>query len=216
MSAYFVTAIGTDVGKTFATAALLYAARAQGKSVAGYKPLACGSEHALGGDVAEIIAAAGMEHTQASPWWFAAPLSPHMAAAAEGKTIDPDAVVQWCRARAAGRDLVLIEGVGGVMVPITPTYTVRDWMQALALPVILVASNYLGAINHSLLTIEVLRQASIPIAAIIVSESVGGVSLSQTEATIRTFAPEVPLIVSQPRVASWKEAQAIHALAAHL
>jgi dethiobiotin synthetase len=256
MSSYCVTAIGTDVGKTFVSAALLYGARQQGIVATGYKPVACGGEHAAAGDVAELHAACGRgldsslqndvilrdaleasaqdlldpvltifakakiapqdDGLEASPWWFAAPLSPHMAAAAEGKVIDVDALQQWCRARIRPDGLTLFEGVGGVMVPLTVEYTVRDWMAALDLPVILVASNYLGAINHTLLTLEALRAANLKIAAIIISESVGGVSLGDTESTIRRFAPDVSLIVSQSRVASWQDARAIHAIAPNL
>ena len=213
MSAYFVTGIGTDVGKTFASCALLYGAK---KNKAALKPVACGADHGLNGDVAELSKASGANTAETSPWWFKATLSPNMAAAAEGKTIDLAALTDWTRARIKPDTFTLIEGVGGIMVPLNDKQTVRDWMVALELPVILVAGTYLGALNHTLSALEILRAAKLNVAAVIISESEAGVSLADTESTIRQFARDIPLIIAQPRVSSWKEAHAIHALAEKL
>lgn len=216
MSAYFVTAIGTDVGKTFASAALLHAAKTAGRKAIGIKPVACGVDHAMGGDVAELHAAGDARSVDQSPWWFERPLSPNMAAAAEGKTIELAELTRWTHTQIEHNTFTLIEGVGGLMVPLNDHATVREWIAALGLPVIVVASNYLGAINHTLLTLEQLRAAKVSIAALIISESAAGVSLADTEATIRGFARDIPLIISQPRVSSWRQATAIHALAREL
>lgn len=214
MSTYFVTAIGTDIGKTFCSAALLYGARKAGIDARGYKPVACGSENPSAGDVAELAEASGA--LEPSPFWYKAALSPHMAAAHEGKTLDTTALTRWCKERMGKDGLTLIEGVGGLLVPLTIDYTVRHWISDLRLPVVLVTSNYLGALNHTLLTLEVLRYSWLSVSAIIITECAHGVSLAETEATVKHYAKDAPLIVTQPRVGSWKEAKEIQALAPKL
>ena len=215
MSAYFVTAIGTDIGKTFASCALLHGARAQGIPGRGIKPVACGATRVDEGDVAQLVAASGTMH-DVSPFWYRAALSPHMAAAEEEKAIDLVTLNAWTTQQIAAQEFTLIEGVGGLMVPLNHQQTVRDWIVSLGLPAIVVASNYLGALNHTLATIELLRMAHVPIAALIISEAAQGVSLTATETTLRAFASDIQLIVSQPRVSSWEKATVIHALAKEL
>jgi len=168
MSAYFITACGTGIGKTFATCALIHAAQKLGCTINAYKPVISG-------------------------------FTPEDAASDT--------------ARIAEKQLTLIEGVGGVMVPLTEQRTVRDWMAALRIPAILVTGSYLGSISHTLTAIEALRAASIPIHAIIVSESEASpVPLADTLATIRAFAGDVPHCIAQPRVAAPQQATAMHAL----
>lgn len=216
MSAYFVTGIGTDVGKTFTACALLHGARAAGREAAALKPVACGVDQAQGGDVAELNAASGHVYMEQSPWWFKQPLSPNMAAAAEGKSVELTSLTEWTLRQIPEDGFTLIESVGGLLVPLNDHQTVREWMVALGLPAIVIASNYLGALNHTLMTLDLLRAAKLKVAALVISESQGGVSLSETEATIRSFARDIPLIISQPRVSSWRQASAVHALAKEL
>ncbi len=212
MSHYFVTGIGTDVGKTFAACALLHGARQKNRKVVALKPVACGIDHAMGGDVAELLAASGHVDVEQSPWWFEAPLSPHMAATAEHKQIDLAELVAWTKARLPADGFSVVEGAGGIMVPLNERHTVRDWMVALELPVILVAGSYLGALNHTLSALELLRMAKLKVAAVVISESMHGVSLADTEKTIKNFAGDIPLIIAQARVSSWRQATHIHAL----
>lgn len=216
MSAYFITSSGTDVGKTFVTCALIHAARMQGKTVAAFKPILSGfdADHAGDSDAGNIVKALGGGAIEAiSPWRFLAPLSPNMAAAREGKTVDVDAVIAWSRARVNAADITLIEGVGGIMVPLNNTYTVRDWMVGVNIPAIVVVGSYLGAISHALTAIEALRIARIPITALIISESEHStVSLDETLATVSAFAADIPLRIAQPRVSSPMDATAIHSL----
>ena len=106
-----------------------------------------------------------------SPWRFAAPLSPDLAAAAEGRSIDFKALVEFSRDAAYGRGTVFIEGVGGIMVPLDATHTVLDWMSALRIPVLLVAGSYLGTISHTLTALHVLAHRNLDIAGVVVSES---------------------------------------------
>ena len=216
MSAYFVTSSGTDVGKTFATCALIHAARAKGKSVAAFKPILSGFEanNAAESDAGHILDTLGAGSIATiAPWRFAAPLSPNMAAAREGKIIDVEGVIVWSRARLHQAELTLIEGVGGVMVPLDATHTVRDWMVGVNIPAILVVGSYLGAISHALTAIEALRVTGIPIAALIVSESEHStVPLAETLETLSVFATDIPLRIAQPRVSSPEQATAIHSL----
>jgi dethiobiotin synthetase len=121
-----------------------------------------------------------------SPWRFAAPLSPDMAAAREGRSIDFDALVEHCRREiAATRGTLLIEGVGGVMVPLDERHTVLDWMEVLGLPLILVTGNYLGAISHTLTAIDACKRRALDLAALVVNASeCSPVSMEETVATL--------------------------------
>lgn len=215
MSAYFITGTGTEVGKTFTTCALIHAAQANGIAVRGLKPVLSGwVVDDSTNDVAQILTAQGGGTVDAVSYCrFTAPLSPHRAAALEGKAIDPETLVNWCRSRVSNDGLTLIEGAGGVMAPLTERYTVLDWMQALNLPVILVTGSYLGSISHTLTALEALRGRNLTVAALVINESVGGdVTLAEAEAGLSPFIQHLPLRIVQPRVSSWKEAQAIHAL----
>ena len=232
MSAYFVTAIGTGVGKTFTTCALLHAAKQHGPVMRAYKPVISGWDDSTTTDTAQIIAAAGVRMTgdeqrliagrheiidDISPWRFAAPLSPHRAAALEGKAIALEALVAWSRARAQMPGLTLIEGVGGVMAPLTNQATVLDWMRTLQLPVILVTGSYLGSISHTLTALEVLDGAGLQVKALVMNESAGSeVEFAEAQLGLAPFVETIALRIFQPRVSSWAEASAIAGLLPHL
>ncbi len=207
MTAVFVTGTGTDVGKTFVTSALVRHARAAGRNVAAFKPVVSGFDPATiaVSDPGVLLAALERPPThidQIAPWRFAAPLSPDMAAAREGRTLDIDAIVAFCRRASQSADLALIEGVGGVMVPLDERHTVLDWMSALQLPVLLVAGSYLGTISHTLTALRVLTQRNLEIAGIVVSESITpGAPLDETVATIARFADAIA-VVGIPRLSA--------------
>ena len=221
MTAYFVTATGTGVGKTFVTSALIHAWRGHGKMARGYKPVISGwrDDDIASSDTAQIIAAGG--HTQSmeevSPWRFAAPLSPHRAAALEGKSIDRMTLIEWSREKIQQAGITLIEGVGGVMVPLDDRHTVIDWMDGVNVPIILVVGSYLGAISHTLTAVESLRVRGLTIAALVMSETTdSAVPLDEAVAGLADFIADIPLRIVQPRVSSWKEAHAIMNLAKEL
>lgn len=219
MSGYFITATGTGSGKTFTTCALLHAARMQGRKAYAFKPVISGWEEGdPTTDTAHIIQASGQDWTvdALSPWRYAAPLSPHRAAVLEGKTLPFDALVDWSR-KQLRNDLTLIEGVGGVMVPLDGSHTVLDWMRALNLPVILVTGSYLGSISHTLTALEVLKQAGLNTHALVVNESPdSSVDLTEAQAGLEPLVQTIPLRIFQPLVSSPHNAQAIHALLPHL
>jgi dethiobiotin synthetase len=223
MTALFVTATGTDIGKTFVTAGVIRALRRAGRTVDAAKPVISGfAMDGLGSsDTGVLLAALGRdlhpeEAARISPWRFKAPHSPDMAAEAEGTAIDFDALLADSHARIAGcPDILLIEGVGGVMVPLDDTHTVLDWMAALGLPVLLVAGSYLGTISHTLSALDALSRRGLRVAALVVSETQGStVGLDPTVATLRRFTPAETEILGLPRLALGQDHPVFDRLAA--
>jgi dethiobiotin synthetase len=203
MSAVFVTATGTDVGKTFVVSGLIRRLRADGRPAHAIKPVVTGfDQHAWQkSDPAMLLAALARpisvdEAERISPWRFKAPLSPDMAARREGRTIEFEKVVAFCReAIARQRGIVLVEGIGGIMVPLDQNRTVLDWMSVLRQPIILVTGTYVGTISHTLTSLEVLARRNLDIAAVAVSESeASAASLEETVATLARFADAIDVI----------------------
>lgn len=208
MPSIFITASGTDVGKTFVAAGLIRYLRANGETIDAIKPIVSGFDPARAGesDSGVLLRALGLPLTDEeiediSPWRFAAPLSPDMAARHAGKEIDFEQLVLFCETAAEEAEgSLLIEGVGGVMVPLDQSNTVLDWMTELDLPVILVAGSYLGSISHTLTAAEVLDQEECDLRAIVVSETEGShVPLFETVATIARFLPAIE-VIALPRL----------------
>ncbi len=202
MSAVFITGTGTDVGKTFVCAGLIRYYRSLGRPVTALKPLVSGFDPASpsGSDPAVLLEALGHEVkpeelNRVSPWRFRAPLSPDMAARVENKAIDFQAVADFCRAAIAGNDgALLIEGIGGIMVPLDARHTVLDLTRLLNLPLILVAGSYLGTLSHILSAQDVILRHALDLRAIVVSETEGApVPLDATLATLANFT-KAPLL----------------------
>ncbi|HEX4042250.1 MAG TPA: dethiobiotin synthase [Xanthobacteraceae bacterium] len=200
MSAIFITATGTDLGKTYVAASLIRHLRQMGRLVDAIKPVASGFDPAnfAASDPAVLLQALGLAVTEQeidriTPWRFQAALSPDLAAAREGRAIDLDAVIGFCQtAVERRRDILLIEGVGGIMVPLDGERTVLDLMMALQLPLILVAGSYLGTISHTLTALDALFRRGLQVLAIVVSETPGSsVPLDDTVAAIARFAEPV-------------------------
>lgn len=198
MTGFFITGAGTDVGKTFVACGLIRALNARA-----IKPVASGfdARNLAATDAGQLLAAMGRPVTPEEiaaicPWRFTAALSPDMAAACEGHAIDFNAVVEFSRDSKPDETL-LVEGVGGAMVPLDQRHTTLDWMTALGFPVILVGGSYLGALSHTLSAFEVLRSRGLKIAAVVISESLDStVSLDETARTIGRFtAPLAPIVI---------------------
>ncbi len=208
MTAIFVTATGTDIGKTFVTAGLIRHLRAAGHAVDALKPVATGfdSEEMDASDPGLLLAALGQPVTLAAvermaPFRYVTPLSPDMAARRERRPLEFDALVDFCRrAIAAQKDTLLIEGVGGVMVPLDARHTVLDWMAALNLPLLLVAGSYLGTISHTLTALDALKRRKLTVKALILNETPGSaVPVGDAMVTLTSFATGIP-IVPLPRL----------------
>ena len=200
MTAIFITATGTDIGKTYVAASLIGHFRQMGRVVEAIKPVVSGFDpaQAANSDPGLLLRALGVSVTpesieRISPWRFRAPLSPDMAAQREARSINIDEVIDFCQSAVEQRrDLLLIEGVGGIMVPLDGKRTMLDVMMALRLPLILVAGSYLGTISHTLTALDSLYRRDMNVLAIIVSETVGStVPLDDTVAEISRFAEPV-------------------------
>ena len=200
MNALFITATGTDCGKTFVTAGLLRHLRALGLPARALKPVVSGFDEASpgGSDPAELLAAMGEPVTAQTlaaiaPLRFKAPLAATMAARLEGRSLTLGEILRVCEvAMGDPRGSLLIEGAGGVMSPFAEGATCIDAIKALGLPCLLVGGTYLGAISHTLTALAATRAAGCSPIAIAVNESEGSsVSLADTMAELAAFAPGV-------------------------
>lgn len=204
MSRLFVSGSGTGVGKTLVTCILVRQLRAAGKEVRALKPVISGFDPSAvaNSDTGRLLSVMGEPFDKAavgsiSPWRFSEPLSPDMAAAREGRRLDVGEIAGFCRfAGPAEEDSVVItEGVGGVMAPLSEDETVIDWMTALNWPVVLVAGSYLGTLSHTLTAVEAIKYRGLPLSGIVISESVESpVPLVETAETIARFVTETPII----------------------
>jgi dethiobiotin synthetase len=212
----FITATGTDVGKTYVTCALIHHWKQQGIEARALKPVISGfSMDDPATDSARILDAMGMEASAAnftaiSPWRFKAPLSPDVAAAREGRSIDAEELVRFCRgAMETAETPLLIEGVGGTHVPIDRHFLVADWITELDIPVVLVAGSYLGTLSHTIASLEALAARGIAVKAIVISESeTSPMPLSETKTALVQQVQPVP-VVSLPRDGNGKGVAAL-------
>jgi len=202
MPALFVAGTGTDVGKTYVTAALLRALVGAGRAVNALKPVVSGFDEAApaGSDPAVLLQALGRPVTpemldRISPWRYAAPLAPNQAAALEGRSVDAEAVIAFCRSGidAEANTLTFVESAGGIMSPLDDRLTMLDLARALDAPVLLVAGAYLGTISHTLTAVQVIRAAGLDLRAVIVNEDGPGPGLKQAANEIASRLPGVPV-----------------------
>lgn len=164
---FFVTGTDTGVGKTTVTVRLMQQLIAQGLTVIGMKPIASGCAWVDGrwqnDDVLQLTAASNVSAPPEliNPYCFEPAIAPHIAAAQAGVEID-FYVIQAAYAQLASMaDVVIVEGAGGLLVPLNGSQTIADLIQALQLPALLVVGMRLGCINHALLTAQVLKQRNI-------------------------------------------------------
>lgn len=154
---YFVTGTDTGVGKTLISCALLQAFAAQGKIVAGFKPVAAGcDENGHNDDAKELRAASGvpLPYGQINPYCFRHAIAPHLAARHSGVRIELSRILTSYRELAGQADEVIVEGAGGFLVPLNDQQNSADLAKELNLPVIVVVGMRLGCLNHALLTLQ--------------------------------------------------------------
>lgn len=193
-SGVFVTATGTEVGKTVVAAALARTLAADGRRVAVFKPAFTGMDEypdyderaalaaveaagdgwpSIAGlpDPATLRAAARSSQTdeEIAPYRFDPPMSPHLAAGLAGVEVDPERVMRAARAAADGADAIICEGAGGLLVPLSPSWTMRACAVELGYPLVVVTPPGLGAINHTLLTVESARSVGLKVALIVIN-----------------------------------------------
>src|SRR5215213_235707 len=175
MRGLFVTGTGTGVGKTVVAGAIVAAVRARGERVAAYKPVVTGlDEPAAPGwrhDHELLAAAAGASAEAVTPHRFGPPVSPHLAAELAGVELNLEAMVVAASAAAAeaAADVLVVEGVGGLLVPLTRDSTVRDLAVALGFPLVVAGHPGLGTISHTLLTLESARAAGLTVAGVVLT-----------------------------------------------
>jgi dethiobiotin synthetase len=198
MRGLFVTATDTGVGKTVVTAAVALALRARGIDVGVVKPVQTGE-----GDAETLKRLAGLEAEldEIAPFSFAAPLAPLVAARLEGRALDLEEVAARVRGLAMRHDFTLVEGVGGVLVPVGPDWTVADLASDLALPLLVVARAGLGTVNHTLLTLAEARSRGLDVAGVVLNGPGDGSTETNAE-LVESFAG-VPVLA---RVA-WLEGE---------
>ncbi len=196
----FITGTDTAVGKTHVTAALLAELRRRGVSAGAFKPIACGP----GGRHDAEIYAAIMNHEQPldviNPVYLRHPLAPSVAAKIERQRIDLRKILRTYRQLAANYSVVLVEGAGGLLVPIRENYFVADLAKALKLPLVIVARLGLGTINHSLLTVRQANASGLKIAGLVLND-MAGVRHGLAEKTNIRILPKlckVPLLAVVP------------------
>jgi dethiobiotin synthetase len=167
----FVTGTGTEVGKTVIAAVIAHALAGEGKRVAVFKPAVTGLEEGGEPDHALLrrAAASDQREDEIAPYRYGPPLSPHLAAQLAGEAIDPARLADAARSAEASADAIVCEGVGGLLVPLTREYLVRDLAIELALPLVIAAQPSLGTINHTLLTIDAARTAGLTVAAVVLT-----------------------------------------------
>ncbi len=171
--AVFVTGTDTGVGKTLVAAALARYLSSRGLVVGVMKPIETGvDDPEQPGDDARLLTwAAGSSDPAGlvAPCRLKAPTAPALAASLENRTVDPAALENALRELARGKDFIIVEGAGGLMVPVRGGFLMADFVRQLGLPLLIVARTTLGTLNHTLLTVFAAQSMNIPVAGIILN-----------------------------------------------
>ena len=184
----FVTGTDTGVGKTVVSCALVRAFRERGVDAGGMKPIetGVGSDGPLDAIALRDAAGANDALEEVCPQRFALPAAPNVAAAAEHRTVDFDAIRAAFERIASRRDFVVVEGAGGLLVPIRGSETMADLARDLDLPLLIVARAALGTINHTQLTLEAAAGRGLPVIGVVISHA-GGALRSADAANLATL-----------------------------
>jgi len=194
----FITGTDTEIGKTAVTAGLATVLKQRGRNVGVMKPVAAGSR----ADAIMLQKSAYIPDAldEINPIYLENPLSPNVAAQIESKTLDINQIKTTYNILAKRHDLMLVEGVGGLLVPLLDTYSVADLIGQLNLPIIIVARAALGTINHTLLTIEAAQRRNLNIIGIIYNTASPQVNTiaAQTSPEIITRISQIPSLGTLP------------------
>ena len=201
----FFTGTDTGVGKTFVTAAVTRILRRQGHPVVVCKPVATGASWKDGrwasDDTVALAKAAGVtgDLSRVTPWTFTGPVAPPVAAKHAGVELTLNQIVRAVQERRRPQQAMLIEGVGGLLCPLTEKETVADLVAALHLPLVVVARRSLGTLNHTLLTLEVAEIRNLPVAGVVINETTPPQSLAEETNVIELRKRlQVPLLATVP------------------
>jgi dethiobiotin synthetase len=163
---YFVTGTDTGVGKTRFSCLLIEALRAEGRDAVGYKPVCSGDREDA---VLLANASGGLDLDAVNPVWLKAAVAPWVAGMLENRPVNPETLLAGYRNLAAAHEMVIVEGAGGWRVPIAEGYDIADLAADLKLPVLLVVGNRLGALNHTILTVDSIRSRGLEIAGLVIN-----------------------------------------------
>ena len=175
MRGVFVAGTDTGVGKSILAAAVVAGLAARGEKVAAFKPVVTGLEEdapegwARDHELLASVARAGQSPEEVSPYRFDPPVSPHYAAEMAGVQIEPTELLAKARNAADHADALVCEGVGGLLVPLTVGYLIRDLAIDLGIPAVIAARPGLGTINHTLLTLEAARTAGLDVRGVVMT-----------------------------------------------
>jgi dethiobiotin synthetase len=191
----FLTGTGTGVGKTFVADQALRWLRSRGIRAAGMKPICCGDRE----DARRLLAASaeGISIEELNPIWLQSPVAPSVAAQIEQVEIDLEKIRDCFRNLSERFDTVIVEGLGGWLVPITANLFVSDLAKQLDLPVAIVAENRLGCLNHVLLTLESVQRRGLVCAGVILNQASGPTDLAQStnETELRRLLQGINLVL---------------------
>ena len=207
MACLFVTGTDTGVGKTVFSIALLAALRGRGIDAVAFKPVETGCPGPpgalLGDDCRALAKVTGQLPGQVAGQLYSLPAAPLVAAAREGRTVDVQALVVRAGELADRHEFVLVEGAGGLLVPLAPSVTWMDFLALSRIPVVCVVGSRLGCINHALLTMSALQSAGTPTAGYVMNELPDDDSPDGNRETIAAFSRLLggaPCLGSLPRL----------------
>jgi len=205
MKPLFVTATDTDIGKTYVCAGLAYALKKSGIDVGIMKPFACGVKQKIGfssNDLTILTNAAMVDDAEdiINPFFFPIPASPYTAAKNLGVKIDVEHVMECFRKLDEIHDIVLVEGIGGIMTPILKDYAIIDLVKDLMANTIIVTSSKIGTVNHTVLTCNMCKNMNIPIKGLIINNfDSTGYPIPELERDLSALT-DLPVLCSLPHM----------------
>ena len=205
MKPLFVTATDTDIGKTYVCAGLAYALKKSGIDVGIMKPFACGVKQKIGfssNDLTILTNAAMVDDVEdiINPFFFPIPASPYTAAKNLGVKIDVEHVMECFRKLDEIHDIVLVEGIGGIMTPILKDYAIIDLIKDLMANTIIVTSSKIGTVNHTVLTCNMCKNMNIPIKGLIINNfDSTGYPIPELERDLSALT-DLPVLCSLPHM----------------
>ena len=201
-SGLLVTGTDTGIGKTWVSALLVKELRKGGSATVGLKPVSSGSRE----DAERLWEASGgaLDLDVINPWWFQTPVAPLVAKRIEGRELPIESLVEHIHQVRDAHDFTIVEGVGGWEVPIGEGYSFPDYAKALGFPVLVVAANWLGALNHTLLTVKAIQAAGLECVGVILNhlEAERDVAATTNRAILEELCP-VPVIGEVLTDADW-------------
>ena len=205
MKPLFVTATDTDIGKTYVCAGLAYALKKSGIDVGIMKPFACGVKQKIGfssNDLTILTNAAMVDDAEdiINPFFYPIPASPYTAAKNLGVKIDIKHVIKCFRKLDKIHDIMLVEGIGGIMTPILKDYAIIDLIKDLMANTIIVTSSKIGTVNHTVLTCNMCKNMNIPIKGLIINNfDSTGYPIPELERDLSALT-DLPVLCSLPHM----------------